>query len=238
MFHPFPCDFYILSLAVIAVGGFGHSVINDGQSRFSGPFQGILQSLFFQRGEGTQHPIGQIKFGIGLGTNADLDPGEALGAYFLDDGLDAVVTTGGAISPDTEAAGCQGNVVKHDDNPGRGDVEVGAELKHGPAGEVHVGLGLQEQDLFALVIGLTVKTLELGFVDFAAEAVCQNVNSTEAGVVAGFFIFTARITQANNQPCFIHVYFTNQSIKYFGTISTTYIVAQKKKVDNIFETDQ
>ena len=147
-------------------------MIDDGKSRFTGPLQRILQSLFFQRGEGAQHPIGQVEFGIGLGANADLDPGEALGANFLDDGLDAVVTTGGAVGTNTQTSRCQGNVIEHDDNPGRRDVEVSTELKHRTAGQIHVGLGLQEHDLLALVVCLTVKTLEFALVDLTAEALC------------------------------------------------------------------
>ena len=77
--------------------------------------------------------IRQILLGMGFAAHTDLHPGKGLGADFLDDGLDAVMPPGGAVRPDTKSARCQGNIVKQHDDPGRGDVEIAAQLQNGPA---------------------------------------------------------------------------------------------------------
>ena len=59
-------------------------------------------------------------FGVGLCAYTDLDPGELLGANFLDNGLDAVVTAGAAVGTDPQPAGFQRDIVKEDDDPGGG----------------------------------------------------------------------------------------------------------------------
>ena len=77
---------------------------------------------------------------------------------------------------------------------------------------VFTGLSGSGKSSLAFVIGLTVKTLDFGLVDLTAQAVCQNVDGPEAGVVAGFFVFAAGIAQAHDQPSFIHIYSTNRFV--------------------------
>jgi len=210
MLHPFPWLFdECLLLAVVTVCGFVNAVVDDAQGCLSGPYQRILQSFFVVGGEGAEHPVGQLHLGMGLGAHTDLHPGEFLGTHLGDDGLDAVVAAGGAFRPDPEPSGDQGDVIVHDDDPGRGDVKVGGQLQHAAAGQVHVGLGLQEQQLPALVIDLGVQTLEFHPVDLTAQGIRQNVDGPEAGIVTGLFIFTARIAQTDDQPSFVHGYFFN-----------------------------
>ena len=192
-----------LLFSVINVGSLGNALLDDGEGCFTGPLQRILQGLFLLGGEGGQDPVGQVELGVGLGADADLDPGEVLGTNLSDDGLDAVVTTGGAVGPDAQAAGDQGDIVKHDDDSLGRDVEVGGKLQDAAAGQIHEGLGLEQHQLAAVPGGLTVQALELHAVDLAAEGIGQNVDGTEASVVTGLFIFTAGIAQADNEPGFV-----------------------------------
>ena len=120
------------------------------------------------------------------------------------------MSTGRAFPADPEPTGYQGDIIIHHNDAGRGDVKVGGKLQNTAAGQIHIGLGLQKHELPALIIDLSVKTLEFHFVDPAAKGICQNVNGTEACIVAGFFIFTAWIAQTDDQPSFIH--FVSQSL--------------------------
>ena len=102
---------YLGMASVVPVGGFRDAVINDAQGCFCGIVQGNSQGFFFQCGESGQHPVRQFKLRMRLGAHTDFYPGKFLGPYFLDDGLDAVVTAGRAVGPDPEPSRLQGNVV-------------------------------------------------------------------------------------------------------------------------------
>ena len=142
--------------SVEADGRLRYTMVNDGEGCLGGILQRNCQGLLFQRGEGGQHPVRQFKVGMGLGTYTDLHPGELLGADFLDDGLDAVMTAGRAVGPYTEPSGFQRNVIKQDNNPLGRDVEISGKLESGDAGAVHIGQGLQEKYLFMIIGSLSV----------------------------------------------------------------------------------
>ena len=93
---------------------------------------------------------------MGLGTDADLDPGKVLAADTGNDGFYAVVPTGATIGPDTEPAGCQRNIVIHYDDIRGGDVEESGKLLDGLTLQIHKGLGLEQEDLAVFVGNLVV----------------------------------------------------------------------------------
>ena len=175
-------------------------MIDDAKSGFTGPFQCVFQCFLFIGGKGAQHPVGQFHFRMGFCTHTDLDPGKCLGTNLCNDGLDAVVAAGRAVSADSQTAGNQGNVIKHDDDPGRGDVKIGRKLQHTATGQIHVGLGFQQKDFFAPVNDLAVKSLEFYLINPAAQRIGQQVDGAEACIVAGFFIVPAWITQTDDEP--------------------------------------
>ncbi len=128
--------------SVKAVGGLRYAAVDDRQGGVGGVFQGHGHGLFLQRGEAPQHPVRQIVVRTGLGPHADFDPGEVLTPQLGDDGLNAVVASGGALRADADAAGVQRNVVEHHQNPLGRDVKIGGQLQHRPARQIHKGLGL------------------------------------------------------------------------------------------------
>ena len=75
---------------VETVGCFRHTLVDNRQGGIGAVFQCHCQILFFGRGKGRQHVVGQILLRMGLGTHTDFYTGEGLGTQFLDDGLDAV----------------------------------------------------------------------------------------------------------------------------------------------------
>ena len=169
--YPFPWCFDNILLrfaAIVAVGRFRYAVVNDSQSCIACPFQSGNEGLFFTGGEGGKHPVCQIKIGIRLCADTDLYTGECLTADFTDNGLYAVVTAGRTVSPDTKPSRFQRNIIKHDDDPLGRDIEIGAELQHRTAGQVHKCLGFQQKQLFTLIVYLIVEPLILQFVHFAA----------------------------------------------------------------------
>ena len=129
-------------------------------------------------------------------------PGEFLGTHFLNDGLDAVVSAGGAVSPDAKTAGRKGDIVKQDDDPLGRDVEIGGKLQYRAAGQVHICLGLEQEELSAVIRGLSVKALEFQLVDLAAKVFSQQIQAAEAGIVAGPLVILAGVAQAYDQPVF------------------------------------
>ena len=188
--------------SIETVGSFGYTLINDTQGCLGSVFQRDGQSLFFQGCEAGQYPVRQLEIGMGLGTHADFYPGEFLGANFLDNGLDTVVTAGTAVGTDTETSRFQRDVIKHNDDPLRRDIEVSGKLQHTASGPVHVSLGLQQKYFPAIVTYLGVQTLVFQLVYLGAKLVSQDVQSPEACVVAGLFIFLTGITQAHDEPVF------------------------------------
>ena len=137
---------------------------------------------------------------MGFGSHADLHPGEVLASQLLDDGLDAVVTTGGAVLAQTQAARLQGDVIEKHDDPGRGDLEEGGQLQNAAAREVHIGLGLQQEELAVAVIDLGVETLEFCLVDLDLQLLGDPVNGSPACIVAGLLILPTGIAQTHDQP--------------------------------------
>jgi hypothetical protein len=91
-------------------------------------------------------------------------------------------------------------------------VEEGGQLLYRLSGKVHISLGLEKEDLVALVGNLVVQALELALVHPAAQLVCQNIQSAEASVVAGFCVFGSGIAQTNNEPI-LHMRYTNRHLK-------------------------
>lgn len=144
--------------------------------------------------------VRQVLVGVCLSAHTDLHPGKVLTAQLGDDGLDAVVTACAAFGADAEPSGGQGNIIEQDDDPLGRNAEIGAQLKHAAAGEIHICLGLQEHDLGAVVQRLTVQALEFALVDFAAQLVSQQIHGAEASVVAGVGIVLAGIAQAHDEP--------------------------------------
>ena len=154
--------------AVELVGSFRNAFFDDGEGRIGAVFQGHHQSLFLGSGEAGEHMVRQVLIGVCLAAHADFHPGECLGTQLRNDGFDAVVAAGAAVGPDPQPTGLQGDIVKEDDDPGRGDVKVGGQLQHASAGEVHISLGLQQKELSAVIVYLAVKTLEFQFIHLAA----------------------------------------------------------------------
>ena len=140
---------------------------------------------------------------MGLTAYANLDSGELLASQFRHDGLDAVVAACAAVGTDPQPTGLQGNIVKEDDNPGRGNVKVGGKLQNAFAGEVHIGLGLQQKNLSAAIECLTVKTLEFEAIHLTAKVLRQNIQTAEARVVAGVGIILAGVAKTHDEPAFI-----------------------------------
>ena len=124
----------------------------------------------------------------------------------------------GAVGTDAKPSGLQGDIVKEDDDPGGGDVEIGRKLQNAFAGEIHISLGLQQKNLSAAVEGLTVETLEFQFVNLAAKVFRQHIQAAEACVVAGVGIVLAGVAQAHDEPAFVH--FSNHTNAFPGKAHT------------------
>ena len=136
---------------------------------------------------------------MGLCAYAAFYPGEALTSQLLDNGLDAVVPAGGAVLAQAQLAGLQGDVVKEDDDPGRRELEKGGQLQHAPSGEVHIGLGLEQEELAGGGVYLGVETLELQLVDLDIQLFGDPVNGPPARIVAGLLIFPAWLAQSDDE---------------------------------------
>ena len=145
----------------------------------------------------------QILIGMGFAADADLHPGEILGADLGDDGLDAVVPAGGAVAANPQPARRQGDIVKKNDDPLGRDIEIRRKLQHRFAGQIHISLRLQQEDLSALVIDLTVQSLKLQLIRLAAQLVSQNVQRPEACIVPGVGVFSAGVAQSDDEPAFV-----------------------------------
>ena len=137
---------------------------------------------------------------MGLGAHTQLHPGELLTAQLGNDAFDAVVAPGRAVGPDPESAGLQGNVVKQDDDPLGRHLEKGAELQNGPAGQVHIGQGLQQIQPVSVVVRLAVEPLKFGLVHPNPQLFRQQVQAAKAHIVPGFGVFGAGIAQTHNEP--------------------------------------
>ena len=84
-----------------------------------------------------------------LRRRADADPqaGEVLRAHLADDRAQPVVAAGAAPLAEAQPPEGQGHVIDHDEQVRQGHALAGQHLAHGHAGEVHVGHGLDEDEL-------------------------------------------------------------------------------------------
>ena len=147
--------------------------------------------------------IRQILIGVGFSAYTDLHPWEILRTNLGDNGFDTVVSTGGAISTNTQTAGGQRDIVEQDDDPLGWNVEVRRKLQHRFSGQVHIGLGFQKKQLFAVIGGLAVKSLIFESVNLAAQLVSKQINGSETGIVPCFLVFPAGISQTDDEPAFV-----------------------------------
>ena len=187
---------------VKAVRRFRHAVVNDRKGCVGGIFQRHTQRLLILCGEGGQHPVRQIILRRGLGSHTDLHPGKVLAAQFLNDGLDAVVPAGRAVGPDPQPPRLQRDVVKHHNDVLGRDLEERGQLQNRTSGQIHIGLGLQQEQLAAVVAGLIVQPLKFQFVHLHIQLSGKDVQCPEAAVVAGTLILPAGVSQTHNQPGF------------------------------------
>ena len=135
-------------------------------------------------------------FFIGL-ADAYLDAGELVVLQQVDDVSHTVVGAGGTAFPDADAAGSQIGVVKNDDQPLGGHRKGLHHVPDGLAGQIHIGLGLHQQDRLAGDGAGTVDRLALGLGQTAQTGLfCQKIQRHKAHVVPGHFIFAARIAQS------------------------------------------
>ena len=102
-------------------------------------------------------------------THTNFNSREVLTPQFLDNGLNAVVTAGGAVCPDAKSSRLERNVIKQNDDPLRRDIIICAQLQNAPARQVHKGLRFQQEQLGTVIGDLTIQTLKLAFVNFTAE---------------------------------------------------------------------
>ena len=109
---------------------------------------------------------------------------------------------GGAITPHPQPSRLQRNVVKHDNDILGWNLEKGGKLQNRPPGQVHIGLGFQQKQLDAVVIGLIVQPLKFQLIDLDPQILGQNVQRPEAAVVAGALVFLTGIAKAHNEPAF------------------------------------
>ena len=137
---------------------------------------------------------------MGLGAHAEAHPGEVLAAQFGDDALQAVVSAGGAVCADPDPAGIQGDIIRDDENPFRGNgIEAGS-LPDGGSGAVHEGGGLHEQNPGSGDRGKLRIGAEAHPRDADAQGAGQGVNDAEAHVVPGLRIVLPGISQAYDEP--------------------------------------
>ena len=132
--------------------------------------------------------------------HADLHAGELVGAQVGDDVFQAVVAPGGAAAADAELALGQGDVVRDDQDPLRGDLIEPGGLPHGFAGEVHVGHGLHQQDGLAAELGRVGQGLIFYPLDGDVGSVSQLVYHEEADVMAGPVILGTGVAQTDDDP--------------------------------------
>ena len=103
------------------------------------------------------------------------------------------MSAGTAVGTNPEAAWGQTNIVKHNDDPLGRNVKVSTQLQHAPAGQIHVGLGLEQKKLSALVGTLTVKPLEFALIHLTAQPGSQYIQRPKAAVMFGSLVFLTRI---------------------------------------------
>ena len=149
--------------------------------------------------------VGQILVGMGLAAHTDLHPGEGLGTHLRDDGLDAVVSAGGAVGTDPQPSGNQGDVVEQDDDPLGRNIEISGQLQYAAAGQVHVGQGFQQKQFLSVIGGLAVDALELAFVYLAVQVFRQNIQAAETHIVTGVGVILSGVAQAHDEPAFIRL---------------------------------
>jgi len=186
------------------VHGGGEAVAGPGGDGVEGAFEGGVDLGFLLGGEGLED-VGFLRDGAG-GIDADAETRVVLaglageGGEVGDGGLDvfeAVVAAGGAGGAEANGAGGQGDIVDDDEEVIEGDFVVGHGGGDGAAGEVHVGLGFEEEDFFAVEEDIGAKgfmgAAEVGSAVFLREG----IEAHEADVVACAFVLGTGIAEAD-----------------------------------------
>jgi len=146
-------------------------------------------------GQDKVHHLLAVLF-VGL-ADAHLHPGELVVFQQVDDVAHTVVGAGGAVFADADAAGGQVGIVKNHDEALGGHRKGLHHVPDGLARQVHIGLGLHQQDRLARNAAHAVDRLALGFGEPAQTGLFgQQVQGDKAHVVAGHLILAAGVAQA------------------------------------------
>ena len=156
----------------------------------------VFEKRFFVGGKFPEHVADHLA-GFAA-ADAELEAREDVGAEVLEDGLDAVMAAGGAFFAETKGAEREGDVVvDHQDLLGCPFVE-GEDLVDGTAAQVHERLGFEQNR--AGVRKFCEVALPLGS-GLKCDAGCcgEAIEHHESHVVAGFFILSPGIAEADDQ---------------------------------------
>ena len=128
----------------------------------------------------------------------DLETRKNVGVEVLEDGLDAVVTPGGPLLPETQGAERQGDIVIDHQHVLRGPLVKGKDLLQRSSTQVHERLRFKENR----AVARNLRQVALPFRDRlenGARLRGKLVQQHEADVVAGIFVLAAGITEADDE---------------------------------------
>ena len=130
----------------------------------------------------------------------DADPREGVGSQHLDDVLQTVVPAGGTLGADAKRADGQRDVVRENQNMLRGDFIEAGSLSDRLTGEIHIGLGLHQQDLLPADAALCRQCPEADAADADVVLLRKGIRRHKACVVPGPLIAKAGVSQENHKP--------------------------------------
>ena len=134
-----------------------------------------------------------------LCADAELYARELIASKLIYYALYSVVPAVRALASDSESAAGEGDVVEnHYYLLGRDFVERGY-VAHRLAGVVHESLGLGENAAFAAYLRIAYKGVKLQAVYLYAVLLREEIEAEKARVVAGEFIFLARVAESDYQ---------------------------------------
>ena len=128
----------------------------------------------------------------------ELESEKIIGSKFLDHRPDAVVAAATAAFDQFDAARVHIDIVVHDQQIGRLQIEIVKQRGYAAAAAIHIGLRLEQSEPGGADPQRGAESLMLVRGKDPAVPMRQPVDEPEADIVSGLFVFGTGITQACN----------------------------------------
>ncbi len=203
-YFPLPIRYSLLThISIELIHGFVQAVSDEGQCGIDSALQNFREEFHVVFGEVLQDVILCVHVAWGT-ANTETQAWEVFCAKLFYCGRHAALSAWPASRADADSAEGQVKIIVSDEQVFKGNLVEVQQSLHGLAREIHKGLWLGEDDLPLFVKSRDHNGFGLQLHSTRIQADGDVVNEHEADIVAGVFVFAARVAEADDEEGFGH----------------------------------